>query len=107
MQALLRFATPLVRCILAFFRSRGEQTIIEPALRQQLATYAQARPRPKLTTLDRAFWVALHQLWPRWREVLVIVKPETVIRWHRKGFRPYWRTLSRRGPGRPRVTKEM
>jgi putative transposase len=107
MQALLRFATLLLRCVLAFFRSRGEQTIIELALRQQLATYAQARPRPKLTALDRAFWVALHQLWPRWREVLVIVQPETVIRWHRKGFRLYWRARSRRRPGRPRVTQEV
>ena len=97
MQALLRFATLLVRCVLASFRSRGEQMIIELALRQQLATYAQARPRPKLTALDRAFWVALHQLWPRWKEVLVIVKPETVIRWHRKGFRLYWRARSRQG----------
>jgi hypothetical protein len=90
MQALLRFAKILVHCVLAFFRSRGEQTINEMALRQQLATYTQARPRPKLTSLDRAFWVALHQLWPPWREVLVIVKPETVIRWHRKGFRLYF-----------------
>jgi transposase InsO family protein len=107
MQALLRFGTLLLRCVLAFFRSRVEQTIIELALRQQLATYAQARPRPKLTALDRAFWVALHQLWPRWKEVLVIVKPETVIHWHRKGFRLYWRARSRRGPGRPNVPQEV
>ena len=107
MQALFKFATLLLRCVLAFFRSRGEQTIVELALRQQLAAYVQARPRPRLTSLDRAFWVAIHQLWPRWREVLVIVKPETVIRWHRKGFRLYWRTLSRRGPGRPRVPQEL
>jgi transposase InsO family protein len=81
--------------------------MVELALRQQLAAYAQARSRPRLTFLDRAFWVALHRLWPRWKEVLVIVKPETVIRWHRKGFRLYWRTLSRRGPGRPRVPQEV
>jgi hypothetical protein len=94
-------------CLRAFFRSRREQAIVELALRQQLAAYAQARPRPRLTSLDRAFWVALHRLWPRWKEVLVIVKPETVIRWHREGFRVYWRTLSRRGPGRPRVPQEL
>jgi hypothetical protein len=107
MQALFNFATLLLRCVPAFFRSRGEQTIIELALRQQLAVYAQARPRPRLTSPDRAFWIALHQLGPRWKEVLVIVKPETVIRWHRKGFRLYWRALSRRGPGRPRVPQEV
>jgi hypothetical protein len=98
MQGLSNFATLLLRCVLAFFRSRREQAIVELALRQQLATYAQARPKPRLTSLDRVFWVALHRLWPRWKEVLVIVKPETVIRWHRKGFRLYWRALSRADP---------
>ena len=107
MQALLRFATLPLHCILAFFRARREQAIVELALRQQLAAYAQARPRPRLTSLDRAFWVALHRFWPRWKGVLVIVKPETVIRWHRKGFRLYWRGLSRRGPGRPRIPQEV
>jgi hypothetical protein len=107
MQALLRFATLVLRFVLAFFRGRGEQAIVELALRQQLATYAQARPRPKLTSLDRTFWVALHRLWPRWKEVLVIVKPETVVRWHRKGFRLYWRALSQRGPGRPCIQQEV
>jgi len=106
MQALLRFAMLLPPCLLAFFRSRREQAIIELVLRQQLASYARVRPRPRLTALDRAFWFALHRLWPRWKEVLVIVKPETVVRWHRKGFRLYWRTLSRRGPGRPRIPQE-
>jgi hypothetical protein len=106
MQALLRFATLLLRCVLAFFRTRQEQAIVELALRQQLAAYAQRRPKPRLTSLDRAFWVALQRLWPRWKEALVIGKPETVARWHCKGFRLYWRTLSRRGPGRPRVPQE-
>ena len=69
MQILLSFATLLLRCVLAFFRGRGEQAIVELALRQQLAAYAQARPRPRLTSLDRAFWVALFRLWPRWKAV--------------------------------------
>ena len=79
--------------MLAFFRSRNQQAIVELDLRQQLATYAQTRPKPKLTPLDRAFWVALFRLWPRWKEVLVIVKPDTVVRWHHKGFRLYWRWI--------------
>jgi hypothetical protein len=74
-----------LRCTLAFFRSRREQAIVELALRQQLATYAQKRSRPTLTPLDRAFWVALSRFWPRWKNTLVIVKPDTVVRWHRKG----------------------
>ena len=70
----------LLRCCAAFFRSRNQQAIVELALRQQLATYAQTRPKPKLTPLDRAFWVVLFRLWSRWKEVLVIVivKPDTV-----------------------------
>ena len=99
--------TMLLRSMLAFFRSRNQQAVVELALRQQLATYAQTRPKPKLTPLDRAFWVALFRLWPRWKEVLVIVKPDTVVRWHHKGFRLYWRWISKRGPGRPRISKQV
>lgn len=87
----------LLRCLLAFFRSREEQAIVELALRQQLAVYAQKRPRPKLSPLDRAFWVALSRLWPRWKNHLVVVRPETVVRWHRNGFRRYWRSISMPG----------
>ncbi len=78
MRALPNFATLLLRCVLAFFRSRREQAIVELALRQQLATYAQKRSKPRLTPLDRAFWIALSRFWPRWKEALVIVKPDTV-----------------------------
>ena len=108
MLALLNFVTLLLSCALAFFRGRREQAIVELALRQQLATYAQKRSKPKLTPLDRAFWVALSRLWPRWKEALVIVKPDTVVRWHRKGFRLYWRAISKRGPaGRPPISEEV
>jgi hypothetical protein len=107
MRVLLNFAMPLLRCVLAFFRSRGEQAIVELALRQQLATYAQTRSKPRLTPLDRAFWIALSRFWPRWKNALVIVKPDTVVRWHRKGFRLYWRTISKRGPGRPPISEEV
>jgi len=65
MQALLRFPTLLLPCVLAFFRDRSEQAIVELALRQQLAAYAHKQSKPRLTPLDRAFWVALHRLWPR------------------------------------------
>jgi hypothetical protein len=88
MRALLNFATLLLRCPLGFFRSRKEQAIVELALRQQLATYAQKRSRPGLTPLDRAFWVALSRFWRGWKEALVIVKPDTVVRWHRKVGQP-------------------
>jgi hypothetical protein len=70
--------------------------------RQQLAAFAARGRRARVTAADRWFWIALHRLWSRWSELLVFVKPETVIRWHRAGFRRYWTWLSRRGrPGRP------
>jgi transposase InsO family protein len=107
MQALLNLLTALSRCALAFIRSRKEQAIVELALRQQLATYAQKQRKPTLALVDRAFWVALFRFWPAWKEVLVIVKPDTVSRWHRKGFRLYWRSISKRGPGRPPISEEV
>jgi transposase InsO family protein len=107
MRALLPLISALLRCALAFFRRRNDQAIVELALRQQLATYAQQKKRPRLTPLDRAFWVALFRFWPHWRDTLVIVKPDTVIRWHRKGFRLYWRAISKRGPGRPPLPGEV
>jgi hypothetical protein len=107
MRALPNLATLLLRCILAFFRSRSEQAIVELALRQQLATYARKQSNPRLTPLDRVFWVALSRFWSRWKDALVIVKPHRVIRWYRKGFRLYWRALSRRGPGRPLISQEV
>jgi hypothetical protein len=80
MRALLNLTTALLRRTLAFFRSRSGQVVIELALRQQLATHAQRKTRPRFTPLDRAFWIALLRFWPRWRDSLLIVKPDTVIR---------------------------
>jgi hypothetical protein len=57
------------------------------ALRQQLLVLRRSTKRPRLRSRDRLFWVALSQLWQNWRSILVIVKPETVIKWHRQGFK--------------------
>ncbi|MCZ6862091.1 MAG: integrase core domain-containing protein [Alphaproteobacteria bacterium] len=75
-------------------------------LRQQLAVLKQRRPRPRLTDADRLFWVVLSKIWPGWREPLHIVQPETIVRWHRQGFRYYWRWKSGRR-GRPRIYPEI
>ncbi len=78
------------------------------ALRQQLLVPHRSSNRPRLRHRDRLFWVALSQLWREWRSILVIVKPETVIKWHRQGFKCYWRWKSRSGRvGRPKIDQEI
>jgi transposase InsO family protein len=88
-------------------RPRRELTVENLALRQQLAILKRKTQRPKLTQADRAFWVALCRLWPDWHNALILVKPETVIGWHRKGFKLYWTSESRNRGGRPRVDAEI
>jgi transposase InsO family protein len=106
-RVLLTYALLVLRVLPALFRSQSEQAIVELVLRQQLATYADKRARPRLSPLDRVFWVALSRIWPQWTAALVIVQPETVVRWHRRGFRLYWRSMSNRGPGRPPISAEL
>lgn len=88
---------PLVLALLAaaraFFRSRADMALEVLALRQQLSVLKRKRPRPPLNLLDRLFWTVLRDTWSGWRDVLLIVKPETVVGWHRAGFRRYWRWL--------------
>jgi transposase InsO family protein len=106
MRTLLILLISILRSVVALTRSREEQAIVELALRQQLAVYAQNWPRPRLSPLDRTFWVVLSRIWPRWKDNLVLVRPETVVRWHRQGFRRYWRSISTPGPGRPPISEE-
>ena len=78
------------------------------ALRQQVAIMKRSTKRPRLRNLDRLFWILLSRFWRNWQESLIVVKPETVIRWHRKGFRLFWKFKSRRkGPGRPPISPEI
>ena len=72
-------------------RSRPDLILENPALRQQLLALHEKRPRRRLGSRDRVFWVALRKLWSGWKRSLFIVTPETVMRWHRTGFR---RTLN-------------
>ena len=72
------------------FRSRAVLQLELMALRHQLATMKRKSSRPSLRPFDRLVWVLLFRLLPAWREARVIVKPETVIAWHRKGFRLFW-----------------
>jgi len=101
---------PLVlAAIVALFRDRADLVAENLALRQQLSSLAHIGKRPRLRPLDRFFWAMLSRYWSRWRQLLVIVQPSTVIAWHRKGFRLLWRWKSRkrRHPGRPRIAPEI
>src|SRR5216117_2971512 len=78
------------------------------ALRHQLAVYKKTVTRPKMRRSDRLFWVALSRVWASWRQALVIVSPNTVLRWQRRCFREYWARLSARpAAGRPRVSRQI
>ncbi len=101
------YLTLIAYFIRALCRPRHEQALVELALRQQLAVYQRTRPRPRLEPVDRAFWVAMRRWSTRWADTLVLVKPETVVRWHREGFKLYWRSISRPGPGRPPISQEI
>jgi putative transposase len=96
-----------VAAVRVFLRSRSDTTLKILALRQQVAVLKRKRPRPLLNSWDRLFWTTLRRSWSRWTDVLVIVKPETVIGWHRAGFRRYWRWRSRPRRGRPKITDEI
>jgi hypothetical protein len=85
----LTFLFTLLAAIRVFFRTRGDTALEALALRQQVAVLKRKRPRPTLNSLDRLFWTTLRRFWSRWTEVLGIVKPETVVGWHRAGFRLY------------------
>jgi hypothetical protein len=101
------FISALLAAIRVFFWDRGDVALEVLALRQQVAVLKRKRPRPPLSALDRLFWTTLSQFWSRWATVLVIVKPETVISWHRASFRLYWRWRSRRRGGRPKINDEI
>ncbi len=77
------------------------------ALRHQLGVLQRSVKRQRLRQRDRILWVWLSRIWTGWRTRLVIVKPETVVRWHRDGFRLYWRWKSRKKPGRPKIDAEI
>lgn len=77
------------------------------ALRHQIMVLRAQGRRPSLRNVDRCFWIGLARYWANWRRALLIVRPETVVRWHRAGFRRYWTRKSRRGVGRPALSLEL
>ncbi len=103
---MIRLLGVLLRSVVAALQTRRQLALENLALRQQLSVLLSAR-RPSLTNLDRVFWTILRRRWSHWTHALVIVQPETVVRWHRQGFRLYWRWKSRNGSaGRPKIDPE-
>ena len=100
----LQVVTILLRLLL---QSRAALAAENLALRQQLALLQRSVKRPRLHRRDRIFWLWLSRLWRGWRSSLISVQPETVLWWHRDGFRLYWRWKSRSRCGRPKLDAEI
>jgi len=88
-------------------KDRTQLALENIALRQQLAVYKRTVKRPKIEDRDRIFWLTVMGMLKEWKEALVFVQPRTVIKWHRKGFRYYWRRKSRATPGRPPICMKI
>jgi hypothetical protein len=89
----------IVRC----FRRRRDLLLQNLALRQQLTVRKRSHPKSKLGLFDKLFWVAARWFWSAWKQSLILVTPETVVRWDRAGFRMYWSLISK---ARTQVEKE-
>src|ERR1700676_901527 len=103
---MLKHVRSIVVAIARRLRSRAVLELENLALRHQLQVLRRQRPgRPHLITIDRLLWVWLYRLWPRCLDTMVLVKPATVVQWHRQGFLLFWRWRSR--SGRPSVDREV
>ena len=106
---MLRLLRLLFGLLVRSLRSRRGLLLENLALRQQLAVLAIKYPQPRLSVPDKLFWVLLRRVWSGWKLALVLLQPDTVIGWHRAGYKLYWKWLS--GPkvrvGRKPINKEL
>jgi hypothetical protein len=82
---MLKMLQSMFATMLSCLQTREELAVENLALHQQLAILKRTAPRSRLSNAERSFWVLLSRFWPGWRDLLVVVKPETVVRWHRAG----------------------
>ena len=101
----MRFASRTVALLRTALCTHRDLLFEILALRHQLGGLSRSHRR--FRTSDRLFWLCLRRVWPGWREALVLVQPATVDRWHREGFRGWWRRHSRRQSGRPRIDSQL
>jgi hypothetical protein len=105
---MVTFLTQLLLAIRSRFTRRARLEAENLILRQQLVVLRRKSPtRVRLWNIDRLLLVWLYRLYPSLLDAIIIVQPETVIRWHRRGFRAYWRWKSRHVGGRPRIDSEI
>ena len=88
------------------FKSKQNLILENLMLRQQLNVYKRKNKRPKLENIDTIILVWLSRIWNDWRSSVIIVRPATVIGWHKKGFKLYWKRKSRR-VGRPNIDWQL
>ena len=93
--------------VLRLFRSRRRLLLENLALRQQLLVLKRSIRKPRLRATDRFFWIVFRRFWNGWNKVLLLVSPQTVVGWHRRGYRIFWRWKSRRSGGRPSVDRKL
>ena len=105
---MLQLLIVLGRALALALRGHRELVLENLALRQQLMAMKRATTRPRLQAHDRLFWIALRRIWRNWRTAVVLVRPDTVVRWHRDWLRRRWTQRSAPRPnGRPPVTREI
>ncbi len=105
--ALLRLVSALRRSLVSGFHVRRNLVLENLALRHQLVVLNRKVKAPTLRNSDRLFWAILSSIWSRWAKALVLVQPQTVVRWHQAGFRLFWRLRSRHRLGRTPKDREL
>lgn len=103
----VRYALGIWQLIVLLFCSRSELILEIIALRHQITMLKRGKPKPKIKNRDRLFWIVISKLWKDWSRVLLIVQPETILKWHRQGFKLFWRLKSHKKAGRPKIEPEI
>src|SRR6202022_4340378 len=102
---MIEFFQLILGLVRSFFIPDAELILENLALRQPLQIALRSHPRPRLSNRDRFLWVSMRRVFPTsWQRYLVVVRPETVISWHRRGWRLYWSWRWRSRGGRPRLS---
>lgn len=107
-RAMFRLLGVILASFLRVFHRRRSLLFENLVLRQQLAALKRKHPKPRLEVSDKLFWILARRSWSGWKQALVVVSPDTVVRWHRAGFALYWRAISkgRQMIGRKQIPKE-